>query len=319
MSDTSRTGGRFVKGGLLGGVALALALAWHFGRGFWMTSDPGAVVAAAQPQQAPQLPVPQVRNVRVPAAAASATGPSSAFSSSCAFGPMLPRSGQQDGQYAIPPALSRPAKARPDAFTTVAREAAAAGRWRDAEVALIVACRLATQGGASPTVPVADVLRLLGDHYAAAAGVSPGDRDEMVARARRLLQDSVRTYTSVLGAGASRTRLARQRLEALERLDSGALELRQRPVAAPAGEVGATAGADSPASAAGLVQVDPELAQLEEDLGRLRSQAESVAADPSQLRRKVQEARARRDANCRDKACLLRWYARRRSELLQEF
>lgn len=80
------------------------------------------------------------------------------------------------------------------------------------------------------------------------------------------------------------------------------------------------ASADEPElpGAASLVREDPELAQLDSDLGRLRAQAESVTSHPAALQREVARARARRDA-CGDRACLLQWYARRRAELLAAF
>ena len=142
------------------------------------------------------------------------------------------------------------------------------------------------------------------------------------------------TYTAVLGAGASRTPLAGQRLAALARPTAEAPK--DRPVAAlmgptldaqqasnqppnpSAGAVIEAPDAGSQPDADALVQADPELAQLEDDIARLRSQAASVSPDPADFRRRTAE-RARRDAQCNDKACLLLWYARRRSELLAEF
>lgn len=70
--------------------------------------------------------------------------------------------------------------------------------------------------------------------------------------------------------------------------------------------------------AAALVRDDPELAQLDSDLDRLRAQAESVTSHPAALRRDAARALAQRDA-CRDRACLLRWYARRKDALLAAF
>lgn len=80
------------------------------------------------------------------------------------------------------------------------------------------------------------------------------------------------------------------------------------------------AAADEPGArdAASLVRDDPELAQLDSDLDRLRAQAESVTSHPAALQRDEARARAQRDA-CGDRACLLRWYARRRKELLAAF
>jgi hypothetical protein len=238
-------------------------------------------------------------------------------------------------------ALSMRASPRPGAFIAVARDAALAGRRRDAEVALIVACRLAEMRTVSPTVPQADAMRLLGDHYAANAPALP-DREELMARANGLLKNSVRKYTAVLGANASRTRLASRRLAAVEEQAAGSAPAAgaagttaasgssaevARAALDPGPAAGASAdrGAGDPAGAIAsvrvddLVRADPELAQLEEDLARLRAQAASVSPDPAQLRREAEKARARRDADCHDKDCLLRWYARRRSDLLDEF
>jgi uncharacterized protein len=67
------------------------------------------------------------------------------------------------------------------------------------------------------------------------------------------------------------------------------------------------------------VASDPQLAQLDRDLQRLRAQASRVARDPAGLRRREAQALAQRDARCQDKACLLQWYAQRRRQLLAEF
>jgi ribosomal protein S15P/S13E len=88
-----------------------------------------------------------------------------------------------------------------------------------------------------------------------------------------------------------------------------------QPVAAPGSAVGAEEAGLAHGS---LVRGDPELAQLDKDLDRLRAQAESVTSHPSALRRDVASARAQRDA-CGDRACLLRWYAHRREQLLAAF
>ena len=79
---------------------------------------------------------------------------STAARESCGFDPLLARSGPQDGQFMVTAALAFDATARPEAFIAVARDAAGEGRSRDAEVALIVACRLAARRTKSPTVPL---------------------------------------------------------------------------------------------------------------------------------------------------------------------
>jgi hypothetical protein len=44
-----------------------------------------------------------------------------------------------------------------------------------------------------------------------------------------------------------------------------------------------------------------------------------VTRDPAGLRKRDAEAQATRVAQCEDKPCLLRWYAQRRCQLLNEF
>ena len=44
-----------------------------------------------------------------------------------------------------------------------------------------------------------------------------------------------------------------------------------------------------------------------------------MSRDPAGLRRREAQALAQRDARCQDKACLVRWYAQRRRQLLAEF
>jgi hypothetical protein len=250
----------------------------------------------------------------------------------CEFAPVLPVSNAQDGRFQLEPPLAARPTARHAAFVEVAKDAAQAGHYRDAEVALIVACRLAARASPAPTVPLADVQAVLGQFYgAAAAGQAPGDqRDTLLARARDLLARSAETYAHALGRHASKTRLARERLAGLPAaFDAAAPQPPQLPQLetafvtgrqAPGEPQGPVQDGGQPAAAPAplLVAADPQLAQLDRDLQRLRSQAASVSHDPTGLQQRAQAARARRDA-CSDKPCLLRWYAQRRNALLDEF
>ncbi|MDB5883456.1 MAG: hypothetical protein JWP43_3334 [Ramlibacter sp.] len=60
---------------------------------------------------------------------------------------------------------------------------------------------------------------------------------------------------------------------------------------------------------------DAQLAQLDRDLGRLHARAKQAAPDPAAFRRQNDAEWHRREATCRDRACLLRWYADRRQQL----
>lgn len=64
-----------------------------------------------------------------------------------------------------------------------------------------------------------------------------------------------------------------------------------------------------------LICADPELSRLDRELGRLYAQARAAAPNATTFRRQQDVEWRRREATCRDKACLLRWYAERRTQL----
>ena len=67
-----------------------------------------------------------------------------------------------------------------------------------------------------------------------------------------------------------------------------------------------------------LICADTQLAQLDRELGRLHSRAREGAADPADFKRRSDAEWARREALCRERDCLLAWYAQRRAQLLDE-
>jgi hypothetical protein len=60
---------------------------------------------------------------------------------------------------------------------------------------------------------------------------------------------------------------------------------------------------------------DSELAHLDRDLGRLYARAKRAADDPAAFRRHSDAEWSRREKTCRDRDCLVRWYAERRQQL----
>jgi hypothetical protein len=338
MSLRRNQGRDFLLGILAGAVGLALV--WHF-HPEWHDNGSAALAAAwqrrellqsaAQPVQAAP-PAPAPRTMMMGAEDAG-------LAHGCAFSPIVPRTAQDDGRYSLAAALAQPQDSA-EPFTVVARESAQHEHARDAEVAFIVACRVQSRIPSSPAA-VADLESELAQHYESVAEHegSADARAEILLRATRLLADSARIYAGVLGDGAPRTRDVEQHLAALSaRSGTGEPQAFFTPVLPPAAQVLAhgaqPATAEGVASAeaapldvrdepdtrdvASLVRADPELAQLDADLDRLRAQAQSVTSHPSALRRDVARARAQRDA-CGDRACLLRWYARRREQLLAAF
>lgn len=292
-------GKRGFAAGLLAGAVAVAVMAWYLaGRGDPVVTEAplpaplASAESAAQPPASTQPPGP----MPVVASASPVTGP-------CSFDPVLPAAGERDGQFrldAVAPDL------RPNAFIAVAREAAADGRRRDAEVAFIAACRLASRLAPAPSVPVGDVLGQLGQHYGTVAADDSLDevRHELQARAHMLLEGSAQSYTAVLGANAAKSRTANERLAALSRSEERVLD-------APGQPVFEVADPQPPVREA-------DFAQLESDLQRLQAQAAAVSRDRDGVQRRAQQAQSKRDA-CRDRGCLQRWYAQRRAELLAEF
>jgi len=297
----------FPAGLLAGGAVVALVLAgWLATRG---PAPDTLATSVATVAVRPEAPSPVAGTTALATAAAPAA---------CAFDPLLPRQGVQDGRFEVNAALATAADAPPSAFVAVAREATGEGRARDAEVALIVACRLAARSAPPPSVPISNVLGLLGQHYVSTAAGAQTDelRDALLARGRDLLDGSARGYTAVLGADSSRSRHATQRLAALQQREEAV-----RQAAVMEQRDGEIAGEESQGACTGgrrFACDDADLQQVESDLQRLRAQVESVSRDPAGVRRRAAEAEARRDA-CADRGCVARWYAQRRSQLLDEF
>lgn len=293
MGDVLEGKRGFAAGLLAGAVAVAVVGWLLVQRDGPVTGDVVTAPVAAVPVAAiepPAAPMPVV------ASAPAVTGP-------CSFDAVLPAAGQRDGQFRLD-ALA--GDVQPSAFVAVAREAAADGRRRDAEVALIAACRLANRAAPAPSVPVGDVLGVLGQHYASVANDAAmvDVREELTARAQMLLEASAHSYTAVLGSNSAKTRTASQRLAAFSRSEEKVLESPLQP---------AIEAADTPREVR-----EADFTQLDDDLQRLQAQAAAVSRDRDGVQRRAQQAQAKRDA-CRDRGCLQRWYAQRRAELLAEF
>lgn len=335
MAGTSRMGWAFTAGLLVGG-ALALVVFWVAAR---LPSQHEALTASEelhapsrqQEKEQPQTAGQKGRSVAPRVASSTAAPPALA----CGYDPLVVPSGPGDGQFGVDAALALRQKPSPAAFAAVAKEAAEEQRPRDTEVALMVACRLAASASSVPTVALADIQTRLGQHYfdsASGEGFIEA-RAELLERAHELLADSLSAYTAALGPNASKTRLAGRRLAALAAASSPmdsvaegnprtpppegllALGAAMRP---PAYDVRPGCG-NMPSVSLAIICSDPEFAQLDSNLRRLRAQAASVTSDPDGFRRRSEQAQARRDSSCRDKACLLRWYAQRRRELIEEF
>ncbi|MEJ8836296.1 hypothetical protein [Ramlibacter sp. AN1133] len=329
MSRVFLSPATLVGGSLVGAFLLA---AW-FGA-FTRDEQPVTPAAAVRPATLPPEvdTAPRIAPALVPAAPA-APGPqapamgqvqSVSLAETCPAQALAAAQGSGDGRFALEAALASGAHVDPSAYVAVARESAQKGRLRDAEVALLAACHVAEKASGSQSVAVADLKSQMAQQYAALAAAQPpgGARDSLLQRASTLLSESAITYSAALGREASKTRLAEQRLASLRdpvTLQQARAELRSDPDTRVLGAAPRSAEEARTGPASRLISSDPELSQLERDIQRLHAQASSVTRDPDGLHRRDSQALAQRDAACQDKACLLRWYAQRRTQLLDEF
>jgi hypothetical protein len=310
-----RTTGLFLATFLVGSAAVLAAYLGGIGTPVRKVNVPARSVVAATPAAKP---------VVVPVAAQ----PALAAATTCPSQPLAQARGHGDGRFMLEAALASNAQADPSAFVTVAREAASQGRMRDAEVAWMAACHVAERSAGARSAPVAELKSQMGQHYAALAAREGGDaaRDALLQRATALYSESADAFAAALGKNASRTRMAQQRLASL-RAPATLQAAARQPAAPHTATMGAarSSAADFPERSRlptvvlGLVRSDPELAQMESDLQRLRSQAARVTRDPRGMRQRDAWAQAQRDSRCQDRGCLVRWYAQRRQQLLAEF
>lgn len=338
MADSTRTGWSFAAGLAVGGAtALWASFAWLL-----PAMGPVTVPGFAPSGQSTAAVTSQLVPSEVAPAGRAAADAGLTAAAACGFEPVLARAGARDGRFTLEAAAgSEPPSVR--GYLAAARDAARQGRWRDSEVALLVACRLAAGKSPRVSVPVADVQSLLGQRYleAAEAQRDAVARSMLLERAEGLLEQSLLAYTVVLGSDASKSRMAARRVAVLSQLrerqdqvatagPDGALLL--MPGVPDLATLGASAqpswgGLAAPGAAqasearvaAALIRSDPELGELDANLARLQAQAGSVARDPAGMRQRSEQALAQRDAQCRDKPCLVRWYAQRKRELLAEF
>ena len=153
----------------------------------------------------------------------------------CPVAPVVPVAGDKDGQLPMQTDVSGLITADIDTFVILAREALASGRARDAEVALLMSCRIADTLKGAASVESADAKYRLGTHYAGLnlreGPAAASNRAELLARAEILYADSLLTYSARFGNDHEKSRLA------TEHLASVRLALAQKTQPAPAAPV----------------------------------------------------------------------------------
>ena len=319
---------------------------------------------------------------------ASQSGPSALKqSAACPVQPTTAAANEKDGRFPLQADVSGLIAADMASFIIVGKEAAAAGRPRDAEVAFLMSCRVAEKLKGIDSIESADAKYQLGEHYASLALVqnpaAGANRPELLNRAERLYADSSRAYLAKYGQANEKTRLAADGLAAvrqtLAQVNTGQFDLsppnavppalvqqeiakpqQPQPVAGSGESVRSSAGQAAlrmpepaamytPPVSAGVAKVvpalpkrtatragpsfdcsyarswaeraicsDAELARLDRELGRVYAQARNSSTDRAAFRRQQDQELRRREATCRDRECLLRWYAQRRYQLIND-
>jgi uncharacterized protein len=259
----------------------------------------------------------------------------------CPLQPAAAVAGRKDGQFVLQTDLSGMTASNIVSFIVLGKEAAASGRPRDAEIAFLMSCRVADTLKGMDSAESADAKYQLGWLYARLAledGLASASRTELRRRAERLYADSLRTYQAKYGPSHEKTRFAADGLAAIGQtlsLVSGSSakpaqasappsQPRQEAAALPMPpESGAVASpgpsfdcAKARSAPEKIICADAELARLDRELGRVYARAKAVAADGAAFRRQNSEEWSRREATCRERECLLHWYANRHDQLM---
>jgi hypothetical protein len=163
-------------------------------------------------------PAPATRTL---GAAPASTAFLAAVAGNCEIAPMLATAVEGDGQEVLQAKATAASVDAVGALILSGKEAAAAGRQRDAEVAFLNACRNAAVLKEGDGALLADAMYQLGRHYAnAAAFGAPGSAD-LFQRAERLYSASLEAYRARYGEEHEKTRFAREGLITVQQATGG--------------------------------------------------------------------------------------------------
>ena len=155
----------------------------------------------------------------------------------CPSESVVPAAGDKDGQFPMQADVSGLLAVDIASFVVLSQEASAAGRERDAEVGLLMSCRIADKLKGAASVESADAKYRLGLHYANLSGregpAAARNRAELLARAQILLADSLLTYSTRFGGNDDRSRLAASRLASVRQTLAQKPQLQSAPPLSP--------------------------------------------------------------------------------------
>jgi len=262
-------------GGLLAGVALGAItmMSLRGGDGPYSSSPPHATRSMG-------------------AASADASAFVTAVASNCDMAPMLPTAGEGDDRVVL---QTKPAASSSEVASLIlsGKEAAAAGRRRDAEVSFLNACRSAAALRDGDGLPLADAMYQLGRHYANAAAFGASRSRELLERAERLYSASLEGYRTRLGPAHEKTRFAQEGLVTVQQVTGGqgaaVAKAPPAPAAAPLAAPPPAEVAKAPKPAKPPVPAAPPVAQRAMKTPAAREQPKAApepatraaAADPA--------------------------------------
>lgn len=342
-------------------LAAALALGAAVSAGVWLFINPSSL-RMADNDKTTVIPAPVVARALAPEPFAA-----------CPSQPAAPVAGQKDGKFLMQGDLSGTAATDTTRFIVAGKEAAVAGRPRDAEVAFLMACRVADKFKGASSVESADAKYQLAWQYewlAREDGLAAGaNRAELLKRADSLYSDSLKVYLAKFGPNHEKARFAADGLAAVQQiLANGPPVQRPSPAIEKPAEATVARKATGPASLTGervlrtarapvpkpqpgrvelaqaapsagrkpgaterprpsfdcgkarsvpekMICSDAELARVDRELGRVYARAKNSTANSAAFRRQNNAEWRRRESTCRDRECLLRWYAKRSDQL----
>ena len=307
----------------LGFVFAAAALA-----GAWMTLNESSSPMSSNPKTidpAMQPGVPASRNFAACPLQASASA-----------------AGDKDGKFPLQVDVSGLIAADIASFIAIGKEAASAGRLRDAEVAFLMSCRVAEKLKGAESVESAEAKSQLGSHYARLAlGADSVNRAEVLKQAELLYSDSAYIYFLKYGESHEKSRLAAEGLATVRKTlaQGDSVPLQPLVTQSQPRQVNVEEGSLSPplvlqnqramrrsgpsfdcAKARSvpekIICSDAELSRLDHDLARVYRRAGKLTSDRAAFQRQTNLEWRIRETTCRDRECLLRWYANRQDQLV---
>ena len=148
-----------------------------------------------------------------------AIAPGGLLINACPLQPAIAAAGEKDGQFPLQADVSGLTATDIGSFLVIGKQSALAGRPRDAEVAFLMACRVADKIKGTSSVESADARYQLGAHYGALALAVTTPRGlnqaELLQRAEGLYADSLPALIANYGKSGDKSKQAGEGLSAV--------------------------------------------------------------------------------------------------------